>query len=124
MAEELKEALPRILGGHALNNMWVYRYNNQSEGVAVHTDDGAVTFNFWITSDDANRSPGGGGLIVYAKEQPLDWDWERYNRDKYGPAMTREIEEFLSDAETVTIPVVGRSIFAASRTSMFRRRCR
>ena len=104
MAEELQESLPRVLGGHALNNMWVYRYNNRSDGVAVHTDDGAVTFNFWITPDAANQTPGGGGLIVYAKEQPRDWDWERYNRDKYGPAMMAEIEEFLSDAETVTVP--------------------
>ena len=104
MAEELKEALPGVLGGHALHNMWVYRYNNQSAGVAEHTDDGAVTFNFWITPNAANLSPGGGGLVVYAKEQPLDWDWERYNRDKYGEDMKREIEEFLDDAETITIP--------------------
>jgi Tfp pilus assembly protein PilF len=104
MAEELASSLPGVLGGHALKNMWVYRYNNQSEGVAEHTDDGAVTFNFWITPDDANLNPGGGGLVVYAKEQPLDWDWERYNREKYGADMKREIDEFLSDAETITIP--------------------
>ena len=104
MAEELKESLPGVLGGHALKNMWVYRYNNQSEGVAEHTDDGAVTFNFWITPDDANLSPGGGGLVVYVKEQPMDWDWERYNREKYGANMKREIDEFLSDAKTMTIP--------------------
>ena len=107
MAEELQASLPRVLGGHALTNMWVYRYNNHSEGVAEHTDDGAVTFNFWITPDDANQTPDGGGLVVYAKEQPLDWDWERYNREKYGTAMKNEIDEFLSDAETVTIPYGG-----------------
>ncbi|MCZ6657399.1 MAG: hypothetical protein O7C67_08895, partial [Gammaproteobacteria bacterium] len=45
MAEELKARLPRVLGGHALRNMWVYRYRNESEGVAAHTDEGAVTFN-------------------------------------------------------------------------------
>ena len=113
MAEELTESLPRVLGGHALRNMWVYRYNNRSEGVAAHTDDGAVTFNFWITPDHANQNPGGGGLVVYAKEQPLDWDWERYNKEKYSPDIKREIDEFLEDAETVTIP------YAENRAVLF-----
>ena len=110
---ELTESLPRVLGGHAFRNMWVYRYNNRSEGVAAHTDDGAVTFNFWITPDHANQNPGGGGLVVYAKEQPLDWDWERYNKEKYGPAMKREIDEFLEGAETVAIP------YAENRAVLF-----
>ena len=57
--------------------------NNLTEGVAAHTDEGAVTFNFWITPNDANLSPDRGGLIVYAKEQPLDWDWSHYNNKKY-----------------------------------------
>ena len=84
--------------------MWVYRYNNQTEGVAAHTDEGAVTFNFWITPNDANLSPDRGGLIVYAKEQPLDWDWLHYNNKKYTPAVRQEVSDFLADADTVTIP--------------------
>ena len=117
MAEELKECLPRVLDGHALRNMWVYRYNNRSDGVAEHTDDGAVTFNFWITPDAANQTPGGGGgLVVYVKEQPLDWDWERYNKDKYSPDIKREIDEFLSDAESFTIP------YGENRATLFNSR--
>ena len=104
MAEDVKEKFPKILGGHHLDNMWIYRCNNRSEGVAAHTDRGAVTFNFWITPDDANRLPGRGGLIVYTKEQPYDWDWRYYNREKYDPAVSREIADFLADAETVTVP--------------------
>ena len=104
MAEELKACLPRVLSGHALRNMWVYRYRNESEGVAAHTDEGAVTFNFWITPDEANLDPGRGGLVVYAREQPADWDWRYYNTEKYTPAVSREIANFLADAETVTIP--------------------
>ena len=104
IAEELKERLPRVLGGHPLTNMWVYRYSSQTAGVAAHTDEGAVTFNFWITPDDANQTPGRGGLVVYAKEHPYDWGWERYNSRKYTSAAGREIADFLADAETVTIP--------------------
>ena len=104
VVEELKERFPRVLGDHYLSNMWVYRYNNQSEGVAAHTDEGAVTFNFWITPDHANRIPYRGGIIVYTKEQPYDWDWRHYNIKKYTPSVRREIADFLADADTITIP--------------------
>ena len=104
ITEELKERFPRILGSHYLANMWIYRYNNQSKGVVAHTDEGAVTFNFWITPNDANRIPDRGGLIVYTKEQPHDWDWQYYNSQKYTPAVSQEIANFLADADTVTIP--------------------
>jgi tetratricopeptide (TPR) repeat protein len=104
IAEEVKERFPRVLGDHELANMWVYRYNNQSAGVTAHTDEGAVTFNFWITPDDANLLPDQGGLIVYAKDQPYGWDWRHYNANKHTPAVGQEIADFLADAETVTIP--------------------
>ena len=104
VAEEVKERFPRVLGDHHLAGIWIYRYNNRSEGVAAHTDEGAVTFNFWITPTDANRIPDGGGIIVYTKEQPYDWNWLHYNREKYTPAISREIADFLADADTITIP--------------------
>ena len=104
IAQEIKQCFPRILGDHHLSNMWVYRYNNQSKGVAAHTDEGAVTFNLWITPDDANLDPDRGGLIVYTKEQPHDWDWEFYNKMKYTRAVEEEISEFLADADALTIP--------------------
>ena len=30
--------------------------------------------------------------------------WRHYNKEKYTPAISREIDDFLADAETVTIP--------------------
>ena len=114
IVEEVKECFPKILGGHYLATMWAYRYNNQSVGVAAHTDEGAVTFNFWITPDDANLIPDRGGLVVYTKEQPDDWDWRYYNNKKYSPAVSREIAEFLADADTVTIP------YRENRAALFR----
>ena len=104
IAEELQRYFPIALGGHYLSNVWIYRYNSQTEGVAPHTDQGVVTFNFWITPDDANLIPKGGGLCVYTKEQPSDWDWRHYNEQKYAPAIRQEIIEFLADAESITIP--------------------
>jgi hypothetical protein len=104
LAAEVKAKFPRVLGNHDLNRWWVYRYNNQSEGVVTHTDEGAVTFNFWITPNEANLLPDSGGLIVYTKNQPYDWDWKRYNFQKNTPAVRRDIKNFLADAKSLTIP--------------------
>jgi hypothetical protein len=104
ITEEIKCCFPRVLGDHHLTNMWVYRYNNQSKGVAAHTDEGAVTFNLWITPNDANLDADSGGLIVFTKDQPYDWDWEFYNQMKDTPKVDKEITNFLADADTITIP--------------------
>lgn len=107
IADELKKRLPRVLGRLWLANMWGYRYANEGKGVASHTDEAAVTFNFWITPTKANLDPEGGGLVVYAKEQPLDWDWLEVNRKKNTPEIQRMISDFLGDAPTVRIPYRG-----------------
>jgi tetratricopeptide (TPR) repeat protein len=104
IVEELKRRFPRVLGNQVLRNMWVYRYASEGEGVNLHTDNASVTFNFWITEDEGNLDSEGSGLIVYAKEQPLDWNWTRYNRDKDQPEVLKEIRDFLSSANTVRIP--------------------
>jgi tetratricopeptide (TPR) repeat protein len=104
IVEDLRERFPRVIADHELSNMWVYRHRNQCDGVRAHTDEGAVTFNFWITPDEANLNPDGSGLTVYTKEQPLDWDWQRYNEMKHTPEVKQEIDDFLADADTVTMP--------------------
>ncbi len=104
VAEELQDAMPSVLGGRHLHNMWVYRHRNEGAGVNAHTDDASVTFNFWITQDEASRDPEHGGLVVYAKEQPLDWDWHDINLRKNAPDVKARIADFLADANPVTIP--------------------
>ncbi len=78
-----------------------------TEGVEAHTDQGAVTFNFWLTPEAANLEPDRGGIQIYAKEQPYDWDWRTYNSLKYTPEILDEINDFLASAETMTIPYRG-----------------
>ena len=107
MAEELAARMPRVLGAHALTNIWVYRHRAVTEGVEAHTDQGAVTFNFWLTPEEANLDPEHGGIQIYAKEQPYDWDWRTYNSLKYTPEILSEINDFLASAETMTIPYRG-----------------
>ena len=104
MARELKANLPRLLGDHALTNVWIYRHRADSVGVEAHSDQGKVTFNFYISPDDANLDPAHGGLVVYTKEQPYEWDWHLYNRHKYRPDIRAEIDAFLDSAETLVVP--------------------
>jgi Flp pilus assembly protein TadD len=102
---DLKRNLSDILAGLPLNNMWVYRYASRGSGVKTHTGDGSVTINFWITPDEANLNPNGGsGLVMYDKEQPLDWDWLKYNTYKDDPRVQARINEFLASANSLTIP--------------------
>ncbi|HYX16794.1 MAG TPA: tetratricopeptide repeat protein [Nostoc sp.] len=102
---ELKLRLPRLLNGLPLNNMWIYRYGSRGSGVKTHTGDGSVTLNFWITPDEANLNQNGGsGLVIYDKEQPLDWDWLKYNMYKDDPQIQARIGEFLESANSLVIP--------------------
>ncbi|MFP6744384.1 MAG: tetratricopeptide repeat protein [Alphaproteobacteria bacterium] len=104
IAGELKQCLPRVIGDQFLSNMWAYRHGAGGHGVVAHTDYGAVTFNFWITPDSANLDPASGGLVVYRKEEPYDWDWMEVNREKNAPRIKEKIERYLESAETLTIP--------------------
>jgi Flp pilus assembly protein TadD len=81
IAEELTSALPGIFRTHTLRQMWAYKYEERLEGIGIHGDDAAINVNFWITPDEANLDPDGGGLLVYPKEAPTDWDFGSINTD-------------------------------------------
>jgi len=116
IAEELKGRFPRVIGPRFLSNMWAYRHAASARGVDAHTDFAAVTFNFWITEDAANRAPGRGGLLLYKVEEPLDWDWMDVNRRKNEPEIQAQISEFLGPAEPVNLPYgANRAVLFASK---------
>ena len=100
IARELPLALPGIFSSHQLTHLWAYKYDSTLTGIGVHGDFAAVNVNFWITPDDANLDPARGGLVVWDKEAPGDWDFEAYNKD------VPRIERFLAEtgARPVTVP--------------------
>ncbi len=104
IAEEVKQGFPRILGPHHLSDIWSYRYKAASAGVVAHTDLAAVTFNFWITPDEANLDPDSGGLIVYKSEPLPGWDWKVINTQKNLPEVQDRIQRHLEGAEQIVIP--------------------
>ena len=68
----------------------------------MHADAAAVNVNFWITPNEANRNPESGGLVVWNKEAPDDWDFTEYNNDINKPKIQAFLEE--SGAQPITIP--------------------
>eukprot|EP00936_MAST-01D_sp_MAST-1D-sp1_P002522 g2522.t1 len=67
---ELRQRLPRIMANHTLENMWAYKYDGDYGGIRIHADNAAVNFNLWLTPDEANLAPGGGGLHIYRVRAP------------------------------------------------------
>ena len=81
LADELREAFPAIFGAHRLRKTWAFKCDDHAGGVPLHADFAAVNVNFWITPDAANLDETSGGLTVWDKEAPLEWDFETYNTD-------------------------------------------
>jgi len=91
IANELRQRMPRIFGGHALEQMWAFKYTSaqpgtqagaqSGRGINVHADFARVNLNFWITPDEANLDPQSGGMIVYDIPAPTSWSFEEYNSD-------------------------------------------
>lgn len=100
IAEDLRAAFPAIFKDHPLLYAWAFKYDSQLRGTEIHADEAAVNVNFWITSDEANLDPDRGGLVVWDKAAPLEWDFAKFNAD------IRLARGFLSrsGAKPVTVP--------------------
>ncbi|HEX4178486.1 MAG TPA: tetratricopeptide repeat protein [Rhizomicrobium sp.] len=98
--EDMREAYPGILGTHLLRYLWAFKYDSRLNGVGTHADPSLVTFNFWITPDEANLDPERGGLTVWDVAAPADWESQRYIGDTAG------CQAYLArmGAKSVTIP--------------------
>jgi Tfp pilus assembly protein PilF len=100
IAEELRRKYPTVFSSHPLELLWAFKYDSQLPGIEVHADFAAINVNFWITPDDANLDPKSGGIVIWDKAAPLDWDFAKYN------ANTALAREFLAHAgaRSVTVP--------------------
>lgn len=82
IGEELGAALPRVIGAkHPVTQIWGFKYATTQPALGAHADFAAVNVNFWVTPDEANLDPSGGGLVLYDVEAPRDWDFATYNRN-------------------------------------------
>jgi Tfp pilus assembly protein PilF len=99
IADELRQALPGIFARHTLRRLWAFKYDSRMSGIPIHADFAAVNVNFWVTPDEANLDEDSGGLIVWNKRMPPDWELWRYKDDI--PA----IREFLSNSRAKSLDV-------------------
>lgn len=81
VGQELRQRFPRLMRDLSLQMAWGYKYDCTLQGIGVHADAAAVNVNFWLTEDDANLDPEGGGLLIYKHDAPADWGFAKYNRD-------------------------------------------
>jgi Tfp pilus assembly protein PilF len=101
IADELRRRYPTVFASHRLEMLWAFKYDSQLPGIGLHADFAAINVNFWITPDDANLDPKSGGLVIWDKPAPPDWDFAKYNA-----ADTIAAREFLAHAgaRSVTVP--------------------
>ncbi|HJU04107.1 MAG TPA: hypothetical protein VJ692_03075, partial [Nitrospiraceae bacterium] len=102
IAEELRLRFPAIFKRHLLTQAWAFKYDSELKGLNIHADAAAVNVNFWLTPDEANLDPNTGGLIVWDKEAPKEWNFKAYNSSKSEP----QVREFLrhNGAQAISIP--------------------
>ncbi len=100
ISREFAKRMPSIFRQHSLKQMWAYKYDSRLVGTALHADAAAVNVNFWITPDEANLTKDRGGLEIYDRRAPADWEFAKYNNDQAA------IAKFLDDsgANRVTVP--------------------
>ena len=102
IAEELRVRFPKIFQHHQLQQAWAFKHDSALRGLNMHADASAVNVNFWITPDEANHNPDSGGLVVWDKEAPDNWDFAEYNNDKNKHKIQAFLEE--SGAKPINIP--------------------
>ncbi len=102
LSEELRLKFPRIFRDHRLKQAWAYKYDSTRSGINIHADAAAVNVNFWITPDEANLDATSGGLVLWDKEAPEDWNFKDFNN----PQQRDNIFEFLNthEAHMVRVP--------------------
>jgi hypothetical protein len=97
---ELRETYPVIFAAQPLKQLWGFKYDQQGEGINIHADFAAVNVNFWITPDSANNDPNSGGLVLWDKPVPTDWNFADYNDNP--EQATRFLAEV--NAKPITVP--------------------
>ena len=79
IAGDMRMIYPDIIENYPLLQFWAFKYDSDLKGIRVHADFAAVNVNFWITPDDANLDADRGGLVVWDKAAPADWNFAKYN---------------------------------------------
>jgi tetratricopeptide (TPR) repeat protein len=104
LVDEVARKLERIIHGQRLANLWCFKHGHKGAGVKPHADEASVTVSLWLTPDEANQDPESGGLIIYDKLHPKDWDFHSLNTYRNESWVQERIAEELRGVEATRIP--------------------
>jgi hypothetical protein len=90
IADEIRGAIPELLEQHPLTQAWAFKGLVAKAAVDAHSDDAAVSINFWVTRNEANLNPNRSGLVVCRVPPPPDWEVGDYDADKQAVAAFME----------------------------------
>jgi hypothetical protein len=81
VVEELRTALPSVIGELPLTQMWAYLYDPEAPtGIHAHADAAQVNLNLWISEMAAHEAGADqAGMMIFLKEPPPGWDFLRFN---------------------------------------------
>ncbi|MET0153012.1 MAG: hypothetical protein ABW298_10455, partial [Candidatus Binatia bacterium] len=79
IADELRRAMPEVVGPHPLWQGWGFKYDQRMQGISLHADFARVNVNFWITPDSGCDDHEVGGMVVYDVRAPASWGFQDYN---------------------------------------------
>lgn len=96
VVDDLRAALPSVVGDLPIKNIWAYKYTHDQSGIAVHKDAAKVNVNLWISPDAANLEPNRGGLKIFDDSGTLPME-----RSKTPLALD---DTWLADLPNVTVP--------------------
>ena len=82
IADEIRGTFPEAAGAASAVAGLGLQGPRVRAAVDAHADDAAVSINFWVTPDAANRSPERGGLAVCRVPPPAAWEVKGYDADK------------------------------------------
>lgn len=112
IADEIRRAFPELLRDHPLTQAWAFKALEGEAAVDAHSDDAAISINFWLTPTEANLNPGRGGLVVCRVPPPAEWQLTGYDSDR------ERVVTFLeqNQADCLTVP------YRENRAVLFRSR--
>tara|TARA_B100000700_G_scaffold172033_1_gene189989 strand:- start:253 stop:1827 length:1575 start_codon:yes stop_codon:yes gene_type:complete len=100
LSEDLRYTYSKIFKEMRLSQAWIYKYDSTKKGINIHADPAGINVNFWVTPNEGNLNPNNGGLKVWNKFPPKEWDFDEYNTD------VEKMKKFLSEnkSKELTIP--------------------
>ena len=99
LTEDLRKTYKNIFTNLQLTQAWAFKYDSKNKGINVHADDASINVNFWITSDQANLNKKTGGLKIWNKLPPKEWDFEEFNYNS--PKIIKMLEAEKITYETI-----------------------